>query len=169
MVTENFGQLTWETIRRQSGIDVDYFISNEPYADEVTYKLAQTVSSVLHMTVDEVLVAFGEHWVLKTGRQKYGGLIEAGGHSLKEFLIHLPAFHNRVMLIYPNLTPPEFKITQVQENSLLVHYYSQREGLAMFVKGLLQGLGKLFQTPCTVDMVSGERLQNEKETYKVSW
>jgi hypothetical protein len=29
---------------------------------------------------------------------KYGGLMEAGGNDLKEFLINLPLFHNRVML-----------------------------------------------------------------------
>jgi hypothetical protein len=40
--------------------------------------------------------------VLKTTKEKYGGLMEAGGNDLKEFLINLPLFHNRVMLIYPS-------------------------------------------------------------------
>jgi hypothetical protein len=29
--------------------------------------------------------------------------------NLKEFLVNLPVFHNRIMLIYPKLTTPEFK------------------------------------------------------------
>ncbi|MFT7336624.1 MAG: hypothetical protein ACI9M1_002585 [Porticoccaceae bacterium] len=33
--------------------------------------------------------------------------MEAGGNDLKEFLISLPLFHNRVMLMYLRLSPPE--------------------------------------------------------------
>ncbi|MFV8360439.1 heme NO-binding domain-containing protein [Flavobacterium sp. LS1P3] len=32
------------------------------------------------------------------------------------------------MFIYPKLTPPEFKVTDVPENSLNIHYFSKREG-----------------------------------------
>jgi hypothetical protein len=34
--------------------------------------------------------------------------VNSGGINLKEFLVNLPVFHNRIMLIYPKLTP-EFK------------------------------------------------------------
>ena len=36
----------------------------------------------------KVLNAFGEWWILKTGKEKYGGLMEAGGNNLKEFLVN---------------------------------------------------------------------------------
>lgn len=51
-------------------------------------------------------------------KEKYGGLMDAEKIHYK-FLINLPLFHNRVMMIYPKLTPPEFKISDVQENSFI--------------------------------------------------
>jgi hypothetical protein len=38
----------------------------------------------MEMTLSAVLIAFGEWWV-KTTKEKYGGLMEAGGNDLKEF------------------------------------------------------------------------------------
>jgi hypothetical protein len=39
----------------------------------------------MEMTLSAVLIAFGEWWVMKTTKEKYGGLMEAGGNDLKEF------------------------------------------------------------------------------------
>lgn len=36
------------------------------------------------------------------------------------------------------------------DKSLLLHYYTHREGLAHFVVGLVRGLGKMFKTPATM-------------------
>ena len=115
LVKANFGEEKWEAVKERSGIDVDFFISNEPYDDSLTYQLAGAVSEEMNMPVAQVLEAFGEWWILKTGMEKYGGLMQAGGNNLKEFLINLPAFHNRIMLIYPKLTPPEFKISHLED------------------------------------------------------
>jgi hypothetical protein len=38
--------------------------------------------------------------------------MEAGGKTLKEFLLRLPAFHTNVALIFPNLNPPWFREMQ---------------------------------------------------------
>jgi hypothetical protein len=95
--------------------------------------------------------------------------MEAGGNSLKEFLLNLPAFHNRIMLIYPKLTPPEFRITDAQESSVLVHYFSQRLGLQDFVRGLLQGLGKMYQTPVEIELTASREAGHDHEIFKVSW
>jgi hypothetical protein len=169
LVKENFGIEKWESIKNRSGVDVEFFISNEPYDDAITYQLAGAVAEETGLSLKEVLIAFGEYWVLKTGKEKYGGLMEAGGHNLKEFLVNLPVFHNRVMLIYPKLTPPEFKVSNVTENSIHVHYFSKRAGLQDFVVGLLQGLGKMYQTPVNVSLISGRDDGADHETFKVSW
>lgn len=169
LIVHNFGYEKWETVKERSGIDVDYFLSNEPYDDDITYKLAGAASVELNMTVSQVLIAFGEWWVLKTGKEKYGGLMKAGGKSLKEFLVNLPVFHNRIMLMYPKLTPPEFKISNSEENSLHVHYFSKREGLQEFVRGLLQGLGKLYETNITIELIQSRSEGSDHEIFKISW
>ena len=169
LITDNFGADTWETVKKKSGIDVDYFLSSEPYDDDITYKIAGAASEVSGMTVDEVLNAFGEWWILKTGREKYAGLMESGGNNLKEFLINLPQFHNRIMLMYPKLTPPEFKVSNTETNSIHVHYFSKRAGLKEFVRGLLSGLGKMYGVEASIELLQSRDEGNSHEIFKVSW
>jgi hypothetical protein len=169
LVTANFGEDKWEAIKVRSGIDIDFFISSEPYDDDITFTLAQAVSEEMEMTLSAVLIAFGEWWVMKTTKEKYGGLMEAGGNDLKEFLVNLPLFHNRVMLIYPKLTPPEFKVSDITENSINLHYFSKREGLQDFVRGLIQGLGKMYNTPVTINLVQTRDEGSSHEIFNVIW
>ena len=169
LVIEGFGVQKWEDIKQRSGVDIDFFISNEPYNDDVTYALAIATAAELKITVADVLVAFGEYWILKTGKERYGDLMEAGGDNLKEFLINLPTFHNRIMLMYPKLTPPEFKVSDIDGNSLHLHYFSKREGLKDFVRGLMQGLGKLYQTPVHLEIINDRDNGDHHEIFKVSW
>ncbi len=169
LITEGYGVEKWEAVKERSEIDIDYFLSNVPYDDAVTYKLAVAASEELGITVGEVLIAFGEYWILNTGKQKYSALMESGGDNLRDFLINLPNFHNRIMLIYPNLTPPEFRVSNVEERSLHLHYYSKRVGLQEFVRGLLQGLGKFFGVPVTIDLIQHRDDGFTNEIYKVIW
>ena len=169
LVTENFGADKWELIKEKSGVDIDYFLSNEPYDDDITYQLAGATSEIIGITVGQVLNAFGEWWILRTGKEKYGGLMEAGGNNLKEFLVNLPQFHNRIMLMYPKLTPPEFKVSDIENNSIHVHYFSKRDGLQEFVRGLLSGLGKMYGVETSIDLMQTRDEGNSHEIFKVSW
>ncbi len=169
LVTENYGAQNWENILERSGIDEDFFISSEAYDDDITFKLAFAVSEEMNMTVSEVLIAFGEWWIVRTSTEKYGALMKSGGTNLSEFLVNLPLFHNRIMLIYPKLTPPEFKVSQISENSIHLHYFSKREGLQEFVRGLIQGLGIMFKTPTTINLIQTRDLGDSHEIFKVSW
>jgi hypothetical protein len=67
-----------DAIRERSGIDLDFFISNEPYDDDITFKLAIAVSEKIN-SIGAVLIAFGEWWVMKTTSEKYPGLMNSGG------------------------------------------------------------------------------------------
>ena len=169
LVTENFGADKWEAIRKRSGVNVDFFLSNEPYDDIITYQLAEAVSAEMNIPLGDVFFVFGEYWVLKTGKEKYGGLMEAGGANLREFLVNLPSFHNRIMLIYPKLTPPEFKTSHIEESSIHIHYHSKRAGLKEFVKGLLSGLGKMYQTDVVIELLQSREQGADHEIFKVSW
>lgn len=169
LITDQFGQNSWELIKNHSGVEEDLFLSNEPYPDEITYKLAGSASHILELSVSQVLNALGEYWILNTAKLKYGGLMDAGGITLKEFLIHLPIFHNRIMLIYPKLTPPEFKVSNIMDRSIQVHYHSQRLGLQEFVRGLLFGLAKMFKTEVTVELIQSRDNGADHEIFKVSW
>lgn len=169
LVKSNFGQDKWQLVVKRSQIDIDYFISNEPYDDAITYKLAIAISEEMQISLEDVLFAFGEWWIMKTTNEKYSGLMRSGGDNLRDFLVHLPSFHNHIMLLYPKLTPPEFKVSDLSENSIHIHYYSKREGLEYFVKGLLSGLGKLYETSVIIETLESRTTGSNHEIFKVIW
>jgi len=169
LVTEKFGENKWNEVKKVSEIDIDFFISNEPYDDAITYDLAIGISKVMNISLDAVLFTFGEWWILDTTKKKYGGLLKSGGASLKEFLVNLPQFHNHIMLMYPKLTPPEFKVSDINENNIVVHYLSKRPGLQEFVRGLFSGLGKLYKTNVTIELLQSRNEGSDNESFKISW
>jgi len=169
LVSETFGPEKWILVKEKSGVDVDFFISTEPDDDDITYKLAIAVSEEMQMPLSDVLIAFGEWWILKTGKEKYGYLMESGGSNFKEFIINLPLFHNRVMMIYPKLTPPEFKVTDIKENSLHLHYFSKRIGLQEFVRGLIQGLAKFYACDIEINLLLSRNENSDHEEFEIKW
>lgn len=150
MVLRNHGDAAWTRIREAAGVEASVFIRNEPYPDDMTYRLVAAAAQVLGTDTEQVLELFGEHWILHTAREGYGALLGAAGSSFGDFLVNLPDFHGRVAMIFPNLKPPRFECTDITGNSLRLHYHSERKGLGSFVIGLLHGLGKRFGT--TVDV-----------------
>ncbi len=169
LVVTNFGEDKWEQIKQKAGVEVDVFVSNEAYPDSVTYDLVGAASEVLGAPARDILIAFGEHWVLKTAATSYGAMMRAGGASLKEFLVNLPNFHTRVQMIYPKLQPPRFECSDIGENSLHLHYFTHRPGLTDFVIGLVQGLGKLYSTPTTAKVLSTKAGGADHDVFEVSW
>jgi hypothetical protein len=169
MVQSHFGETQWESIRRKAVVDTEVFVSNREYRDAVTYTLINATAEVLGLPSDQVLRDFGRHWVLTTARESYGELLEAGGHSLPEFLENLPNFHARVSLIFPHLKPPRFKYSDQSGNGLRLHYYSDRAGLAPFVIGLVDGLGGMFQTPLVISHEIARGSENDHDVFQISW
>ena len=169
MVVMHHGEAVWEQIKAMAGVDVDVFMSNENYTDDITYKLVAAASEVLKMPTEQILIGFGEHWVLHTAAEGYGGLMKAAGKTLPEFMRNLPDFHSRVTLIFPKLQPPHFECTDVTDRSLKLHYYSHRQGIAPFVVGLMQGLGKKFKTPVMVQRVDCKEQGADHDIFEVTW
>ncbi|ANQ52330.1 heme NO-binding domain-containing protein [Flammeovirga yaeyamensis] len=169
LVTENFGEEKWEAILKKSGVDIELFAGNEIYDDKITFDLAIAASEVLELPLSDVLVAFGKYWVLTTAKKHYGSLMDTGGNNLKDFFVNLPNFHSRVMLLYPNIQPPEFDIEVLEEKKLKVKYFSVREGLTDFVHGLLLGLGEAFDTEVEVEFLTGRVDGLRHDEFTVAW
>ncbi len=170
MVCAAYGETMWEQIKERAGVDVDVFISNEGYPDELTYKLVGAASELSGRPAGEILEAFGEHWILKTAQEGYGELMDVGGKNLPEFLNNLPDFHSRVSMIFPKLKPPRFKVSGVKEHSLCLHYFTHRAGLVPFVRGLLRGLGKRFSVPIkSISLLNSRDQGADHDTFLVEW
>ena len=169
MITNDFGTEKWQEVLQKSGVKEEFFLSNTSYDDAITYQLAFAATEVLGLSLKEVLNLFGEYWVMNTGMKKYGSIMTTGGTTLKEFIVNLPAFHNRVSLIYPNLNPPEFMVSDETENSIHLHYYSTRPGLTEFMRGLLKGLSKIFGKETTIEIIESRENGKDHDEFKISW
>lgn len=170
MVCRDHGEDVWQTIKREAGVDVEAFVSNASYPDDITYRLVGAASKVLQVPAEDILSSFGEYWVLHTALESYGPLMRAHGKTAREFLLKLPQFHARVQMIFPELRPPEFECSDVTEQSLVLHYRTPRPaGLEPFVEGLLKGIGEMFGTPLAVSRVEERAAGADHSTFHVSW
>ena len=171
MVREGYGESTWQRVKAAAGVEVEGFISNQPYPDEITYQLVAGASEVLATPAEDILKAFGEYWVLNTGLKAYGPMMRAGGNNLKDFLLHLPNFHVRVQVVFPELEPPHFACENVGDASLdLVYRTSRPAGLEPFVEGLVHGLARMFDVTADVRLIQqrGEK-GADASVFRVSW
>lgn len=169
LVRQRYGEDAWEAVKKKAGVEVDVFISNEGYPDQLTYDLVAAGSEVLNLPAESILHAFGEFWVLHTAQAGYGSLLSAGGRTLGEFLVNLPNFHSRVALMFPDLAPPRFEYSDYQTDRITVHYHSHRPGLAPFVVGLLSGLAQMYQTPADITQVAHKDHGADHDQFVVQW
>ncbi|HYX15529.1 MAG TPA: heme NO-binding domain-containing protein [Nostoc sp.] len=146
MVCSRFGEEPWKEIKHKAELDIDVFLNMEGYPDDITHKLVKAASVVLSLSTQEIMQAFGEFWVHYTAQEGYGEMMDMSGDTLPEFLENLDNLHARVGVSFPNLQPPSFECTDMEENSLSLHYRSDREGLTPMILGLVQGLGNRFDT-----------------------
>ncbi|HAC63600.1 MAG TPA: heme NO-binding protein [Cyanothece sp. UBA12306] len=151
MMCEYFGQKTWNKVLQEAAIpEIEVFISMKSYPDHITYELVRAASTVLKKSPQEIMQMLGQYWILYTAEEGYGDMLKMAGDSFPEFLANLDELHARVGLGFPKLQPPSFDCLPLAENSLDLHYYSHREGLAHLVIGLLQGLSERFNTKIEV-------------------
>jgi hypothetical protein len=152
LVCSKFGEDTWRAIVARAGLDIESFVSMQSYDDAITYKLVGAASEQLGLTPAQVLHTFGVYWTTYTAVEGYGDLITSSGHDVVSFLENLDNMHTRVQLTFPELRPPSFQVER-DDDGVLLHYISDREGLAPMVIGLLEGLGAHFNEEIEVTHV----------------
>lgn len=167
LIESEFGSEKWEEIRVNAEVETTDFLSNEQYDDAITYRLVSEASSLLKVSAKEVLILFGNFWILNTGLEKYGSLMWSGGKDFEEFMMNLPSFHTRIMLMYPNLIPPEFLVTK-NEDRMFVEYHSDRKGLTYFVYGMLEGLSKMFKISINIE-VAEKNDNQDHDLFIIRW
>ena len=169
ILTARFGEATWLKIKAHAGVTDELFISSESYPDEITYKLVAAANSITFTPVDELLFEFGEYWVMQTGRISYGALFDAAGKTFPDFLKNLPNFHTRVKMMFPKLEPPRFRVENMTDSSLELHYITHRHGLTDFVRGLISGLGRSFRTEVQCSLMASKANGAEHDVFMIKW
>jgi hypothetical protein len=169
LVIAQFGQAQWDTIQAKAEVRDEHFLRMKAGDDAATYALVGAATEVLGLTASQILQAFGEYWTEFTADEGYGQLMDSAGSTLPEFLQNLDDLHTRVGMMYPDLKPPEFSCEDITEDSLLLHYRSERAGLDDLVIGLLRGLGKRFEITVEVQQLTFKDDGGDSSTFHVSW
>ena len=124
---------------------------------------------MLGLESSEILEAFGEHWVLYTAQAGYGEMLAMFGSDLRSFLNNLDNLHSHVAMSFPALRPPSFEVEQIEgDPGLLLHYRSERAGLAPMVIGLIKGLGKRFSQEVSVRQTA-HRGTNDHDVFRIDY
>lgn len=138
------GEEAWNEIRRKAGVEDEVFMRMDAYPDEITYRLVGAASEVLEIEAPALMRQFGRYWTRFTMDEGYGAMLNDLGQNFQEALSALDSMHARVALLYPELKPPTFRVTDVTPDGLSLHYYSHRPGLGQVVHGLVEGLATRF-------------------------
>lgn len=157
---------TWDKIAIEANITSDDFMTHHSYDDELTYKLIGAAEKVLGVDAELIMIEFGKFWILHTGKKKYGELMASGGQNLKEFLRHLPNFHSRIMLMFPDIKPPEFVVEEIDNDRVHITYLTYRMGLTPFFEGLMYGLSEMFNEPIGLKKLS---TIEHGAKYEITW
>lgn len=141
----------------------------------MTFKLVGAASQVSGLPVEVCLEEFGKHFLVYCQKNGYDQILRVLGSNLFDFLTNLDNLHDHLASIYPGMRAPSFRVTRHlngprkestadclqeqrqesagarQQQSMYLHYYSERAGLSPIVKGLVLAVAReFFQTEITV-------------------
>lgn len=92
--------------------------------------------------MNDVLEAFGAHFLDYCVQSGYDHILKVLGRNLRDFLCNLDALHDHLATIYPGMEAPSFRCTETADGTLLLHYYSKRQGLEHIVIGIVKAVAK---------------------------
>lgn len=86
---------------------------------------------------------FGEMFFELCRESGYEKILQVLGPTPKDFFQNLDALHDHLGTIYPGMRAPSFRCTERKENGgLILHYYSERDGMEHFIIGLVKSVGR---------------------------
>lgn len=85
----------------------------------------------------------------------YDKILQVLGGTTRDFLQNLDALHDHLATIYPGMRAPSFRCTERQEDgALILHYYSERDGLEPIVIGIVKEVAhKLHESEVDVEVI----------------
>ena len=166
-IETNFDAATWDAVCKKASVDNVHFERMSSYDDAITYNLVGAICEHTGISPEMALEKFGAYWVEFVGASSFGNLLKLAGRTFIEKLEGLDELHERVFVSMPNLKPPSFEVEETGENTYHLHYFSEREGLAPMVIGLLHGLAQETGEKIEVEQVAAKAAGADHDIFKV--
>jgi len=167
LVVNKFGLDKWHEIKKkaQNTTKDGGFIRHQYYSDTSTVELVVAASEVLNVSVDDVLEAFGTHFMEFTRENGYDNMLSCQGSNLRLWLSNLNALHDHLQSSLPQgFIAPVFWCeddeSEDHAGSILLHYFSKKGSLFVpLVVGVVKEVAR-YHFDLIVEL---ERLQMQDE------
>ncbi|KAI1724170.1 adenylate and guanylate cyclase catalytic domain-containing protein [Ditylenchus destructor] len=154
LVSRKYGRDTWLKILEISGFEEgDENEINRFYPDEETFRLIEAISSTIGMSIEEVWEAYGGFLIQYTMETGWDEMLRAMSPDLEGFLGGLDSLHYFIdhVVYRTKQKGAAFRCESGPEGSILLHYYSRRNGLYPIVKGVIREVARrIYDTEVTI-------------------
>ena len=158
LIKSDFGKDKLKEIMQLSG-ENPYTVVNatSDIDDHRVFQLFENTCKILNLSKQEVCDAFGNYFV-NTFAPKMYSVFYGRFKSAKEFITGMDEVHDIVTRNIINSHPPRFTIENVDENTIIVNYKSDRDMIDFYV-GLVKGVGNYFNTTIGIKKLSQEKVE----------
>lgn len=168
LVEARYGEEVWQKVKSLAGCEEPFFAISLEYPDEMTEALIKSASEVSGLPVETVMVEYGKFMVPNTLKAHYPTYFKLAGSSAREFLLNMDRVHEQVTRSIAKSVPPRFEYEELPDGRLLMHYRSQRR-LCPVLRGLILGVGLLFEQDLRVREIACMRNGDSHCTMEVSF
>jgi predicted hydrocarbon binding protein len=168
MVETMYGEQAWERVKTLAGCDEPFYAVSLDYPDDSTSALIKAACEVSGLSADALMVEYGKFVVLNTLRKYYPTYVSLAGASPRDFLLNMGRIHEQVTRGISNAMPPRFEYDELPDGRLLMHYDSKR-GLCAVLRGLILGVGLLFDQSLGVQEIACMRSGAPRCTMEVTF
>eukprot|EP00045_Choanoeca_perplexa_P006488 m.55462 g.55462 ORF g.55462 m.55462 type:complete len:814 (-) comp13653_c0_seq4:234-2675(-) len=124
---------------KAAGLSMDVkYTSKQP--DEETLSILAIAAEVVGVSVEDVLFKVGQHLIPPLVSKGYLPVVQSLGETFFIMISNLDTMHANFAQVYPSMVGPMFKAVRNDDDTITVHYYSSRVGIAPFAKGLLDAV-----------------------------
>lgn len=151
LVEDKFGLETVDEIIEKSDLKTDgVYTSIGTYAFSDMLQLLQNLSEKTKITIDELLLIYGEHFfsVLEKSYPELLGTYKDPIEMISSIENHI---HVEVRKIYPDAELPTFEVIEKKENSLVMIYRSSR-AMHHFGLGLMNKTFEHFNSTASIQL-----------------
>ncbi|EGD78919.1 NO-insensitive guanylyl cyclase III [Salpingoeca rosetta] len=159
--SQDGGEQTLKDVYEQlniTGSPDDFF---RHYSDTQTMLFLDLASKATGLTLEECMYEAGKMSMGTFVRNGYEPVLRTLGKDFFTMLTNLDSLHDNFLSAFPEMKVPSLRPERNPDDSMSIHYYSQRRGLAPFMMGALKSSAKMLYD---LDIDIHHRLKRGKDS-----